>query len=183
MKNLLDALRRCVHDKNWYGAITIALTLPDICGSIDAPGRNNSKRRSVAWFDRYVANAYQIELNGDRAIFMTGRDCYALRCAALHQGTFDVSDHRARDVVDKFIFHHSELIRIHNAKQSQGKKLVIDITTFCLDIAAGVEAWEVDVACDQDDRRRGAIASLLPLHLPDASAGSVMFAHIGDLFG
>lgn len=181
MKNLLDALKRCVHDRNWYGAITIALTLPDICGSIDTPGKNNSERRSVAWFDRYVAHAYQVELNGTRAVFMTGGDCFALRCAALHQGTFDVSDQRARDVVDKFILHHSEVIRLHNVRQ--GKKLVIDITTFCLDIVAGVEAWEADVAGDPDDRRRAGIASLLPLHLPDESAGSMIFTHVGNLFG
>ncbi len=181
MKNLLDALRRCVQDKNWYGAITIALTLPDICGSIDTPGKGNSERRSVAWFDKYVAHAYRVEVDGAKFVFMTGGDCYALRCAALHQGSFDVSDQRARDVVDKFILHHSELIGIHNVRQ--GKKLVIDIATFCLDIAAGVGAWEADVARDPDDRRRSGIASLLPLHLPDQRVQGAMFAEVGNVFG
>jgi hypothetical protein len=180
MKNLLYALKRCVHDRNWYGAITIALTLPDICGSIDSPGKNNSEKRSVAWFDRYVGHAYMIEVNGVKAVFMTGRDCYALRCAALHQGTFDVSDQRARDVVDRFILHHSELMPIHKVRLD--KKLVVDITTFCLDIAAGVEAWEAEVMLDDDNRRRSRIASLLPLHLPDVSYGGLTFTKVDTLF-
>lgn len=180
MQNLLHALKRCVHDQNWYGAITIALTLPDICGSIDTPGKNNSEARSVAWFDQYVGHAYKIEVNGVKEIFMTGGDCYALRCAALHQGTFDVSDQRARDVVDRFILHHSKVIHVHNVMQD--KKLLIDLTTFCLDIAAGVENWEADVMDDADDRRRSRIASLLPLHLPDVSHGSLTFAKVDNLF-
>ena len=180
MKNLLYALKRCVHDRNWYGAITIALTLPDICGSIDTPGKSNSKTRSVAWFDRYVGHAYMIEVKGVKAVFMTGRDCYALRCAALHQGTFDVSEQKARDVVDRFILHHSEAMPIHNFQKD--KKLVIDLTTFCLDIAAGVEAWEAEVMRDGDDRRRACIASLLPLHLPDVSYGGMTFAQVDNLF-
>jgi hypothetical protein len=180
VKNLLHALRRCVHDRNWYGAINIALTLPDICGSIDSPGKNNSKERSVAWFDRYVGHAYTIEVNGVKGIFMTGGDCYALRCTALHQGTFDVSDEKARDVVDRFILHHSESVRFHNVRQD--KKLVIDLTTFCLDIAAGVEVWEAEVMQDADDRRRARIASLLPLHLPDVSYGGLTFTKVDNIF-
>ena len=180
MKNLLYALKRCVHDRNWYGAITIALTLPDICGSIDTPGKNNSEARSMAWFDRYVGHAYIDEVNGVKCVFMTGGDCYALRCATLHQGTFDVSDQRARDVVDKFILHHSVVMRFHNVRR--GKKLVIDLTTFCLDIAAGVESWEAEVMRDADDRRRSRIASLLPLHLPDVGYGNVVVATVGNLF-
>jgi hypothetical protein len=180
MKNLLQALRRCVHDQNWYGAITIALTLPDICGSIDSPGKNNSEARSVAWFDRYVGHAYMTEVNGVKGVFMTGGDCYALRCAALHQGTFDVSDQRARDVVDRFILHHSKVMYAH--KLLQGKKLVIDLTTFCTDIAAGVEAWEAEVMLDDDNRRRSRIASLLPLHLPDVSYGGLTFTKVDTLF-
>jgi len=180
MKNLINALKRCIHDRNCYGAINIALTLPDICGSIDSPGKNNSKERSVAWFDRYVGHAYMIEVNGVKCVFMTGGDCYALRCTALHQGTFDVSDEKARDVVDRFILHHSESVRFHNVRQD--KKLVIDLTTFCLDIAAGVDVWEAEVMRDADDRRRSLIASLLPLHLPDVSYGGLTFTKVGNLF-
>ena len=180
MKNLLHALRRCVHERNWYGAINIALSLPDICGSIDSLGKNNSEARSVAWFDRYVGHAYMIEVKGVKAVFMTGGDCYALRCAALHQGTFDVSDQRARDVVDRFILHHLESMPSHNVRQ--GKKLVIDLTTFCLDIAAGVEVWEAEAMRDADDRRRARIASLLPLHLPDVSYGGLTFTKVDNIF-
>ncbi len=181
MKNLLSALRRCVKEENWYAAITMALTLPDICGSIDSPGRRNSEARSVAWFDRYVSHAYRDTFEGVEYIFMTGGDCYALRCAALHQGTFDVSDQRARDVVERFILHHSGVIRFHKVRQ--GKKLVIDLTTFCLDVAAGVETWESEVMQEADNRRRSMIASLMPLHLPDVSHGNVTVATVKNLFG
>jgi hypothetical protein len=57
-----------------------------------------------------------------------------------------------------------------------------DITTFCLDIAAGVEAWEAEVMRDADDRRRSRIASLLHLHLPDVSYRGLTFTKVDNLF-
>ena len=180
MKNILTALRLCVEHQNWYGAITIALTLPDICGSIDAPGINNSKERAVAWFNQFVGQAYRDEVGGVECVFMTGGDYYALRCAYLHQGSFDVSGQNAREVVEKFIMHHSVAIRIHKVRNNG--KLVIDISTFCEDIAKGVETWEAEVRLDPENRRRALIESLMPLHLPDVHHGNMVVATIGNLF-
>lgn len=180
MENFTNALQQTIAAENWYAAITLALTLPDICGSIDNPGKNNSQLRYAAWFEKWVGNKYKIELGETKHVFMTGNDCYALRCAILHQGVDDLAGHKAREKVERFIFHHSKAIIMHCCVQD--KKLLVDIPTFCNDIIDGVVAWEVEVAGDSNNLRKSAVSNLLSLHLPDQHFGNVLFASVNNPF-
>lgn len=37
MEELMNSIRLSIKTKNWYGALTLALTLPDIAGKIEHP--------------------------------------------------------------------------------------------------------------------------------------------------
>lgn len=181
MEDFLNALRISVSTENWYAAIMIALSLPDICGSIDIPGKDKSQKRYADWFDIHVGKKYTIiSPSGEEIVFMTGNDCYALRCAVLHQGISDTMDQKAHDVVDYFRFHHSKVCHMHNLQQKG--RLLIDIPTFCNDIIEGVLEWEGVVATDSDTRRKLAISNLMKLHLPDKLVGNMIMAHIENPF-
>lgn len=76
----------------FLSAISLALTIPDVCGSRLHPNRYVHERY-VAWFDEYIAQAYLDEttliVDGkliDPRYYFDGEDCYQLRCAYLHQG-------------------------------------------------------------------------------------------------
>lgn len=142
MERLTNAIKMAVENKNWYGALTMALTLPDICGHIETPEKG-SKVRYVDWYNRYMLNKYTYFLGTDKEehIFLRGEDCYALRCSYLHQGGSNIENQRARQALSDFLFIDPpesgglmHLNQFNNALQLQ-----VDI--FCLDMANSVEEW------------------------------------------
>lgn len=54
MQQYLDSIRLSLATKNYFGAIAMALTLPDICASIEAENNETSREKYCAWFDSYV---------------------------------------------------------------------------------------------------------------------------------
>ncbi len=77
MERIIKSIEKSVENKNWYSALVLALTLPDICGKFEDKGKSSSKRYSE-WFDKYLGEEY----DG----YLSGNDCYALRCSFLHEG-------------------------------------------------------------------------------------------------
>lgn len=57
MKDIVQALEQNLKERNWYGALFIALTLPDICGKIDNP-KSRSGDRYSKWFEKYICAKY-----------------------------------------------------------------------------------------------------------------------------
>lgn len=85
-------IRKAFNAEAYLSAISLALTIPDVCGSRLHPDMYVHERY-VAWFDKYIAQAYLDEatlvVDGelvDPRYYFDGEDCYQLRCAYLHQG-------------------------------------------------------------------------------------------------
>lgn len=141
--NLISALEDALQKEAWYAAFSLMLTLPDICGKIEHPDLG-SKRRYVEWFDKYVApkHVYTPSTRHTGIIlvpipFLSGNDCYALRCAFLHSGTADLSGERVREVLSRvFVSANSGLHmnRVNNILQ-------IDVGLFGKEIIEGVREW------------------------------------------
>ena len=47
MRHFISAVNKSLENENWYAALFIALTLPDICGKIQYPYLNSSEKRYV----------------------------------------------------------------------------------------------------------------------------------------
>lgn len=141
MQHLIDAVRRSVQEKNWYAALSGALALPDIAGKLDGrPG--GSQARFVSWFNDYLLPKYTIQVSNlpEPEVYLPGKDRYALRCAYLHEGDFDITGHSARDVLERF--HFVVPLRgdtIHLNKFMLALNLQVDC--FCEEICAAVEGW------------------------------------------
>ena len=52
MNRFTDAGRRAIEDKNDYAALSLALMIPDICGSLEDPGPGKSRER----YERGLSN-------------------------------------------------------------------------------------------------------------------------------
>lgn len=157
MENFLEAMDLCAENRNWYGALFIALSLPDICGKIDNPGLRSSKERYCLWFFEYVAPAYGRSLSS--------ADCYALRCSYLHEGTDEITSQNAREMVKGFRFiapppgsNSMHCNRVDNVLQLQ-----IDI--FCGDIKYGVLTWLKRIEGDRN--KTEAILNLMTIKFYD----------------
>lgn len=155
MKTFIGSIRLAVANQNWYGALIIALILPDICGKIEFPEKSTNKRYPE-WFDKYVINKYEF---GDcyqegNTIFMSGNDCYALRCALLHEGHQDLRAQKASEKLQKiqFVVPKSENNR-HKINFSN-IEFQLEVDKFCLDICDGVEKWLSDVSDNQEIQDR-----------------------------
>ncbi len=143
MQRFVDSIRLSIRTENWYSASTLALTLPDICGWLSDP-TVGSQKRYESWFEAYLSPFYKSPFHGSDFTFLSGRDCYALRCAYLHEGTDEVLRQRAREVVSRFAFtttgSHCVLV---------DTVLLLNVQRFCADVCTGTESWARDVANDQ----------------------------------
>jgi hypothetical protein len=146
MKAFINATREAICCNNWYAALALALTMPDICGRLEDPA-SSSTHRSKRWFNTYLLDRYQMNYAGEDAprTFLNAEDFYALRCAYLHQGEFDVLDQRVRTTLTNFRF-SAPLpgMLIHCNLINHTLQLQVDI--FCEQICAGVEQWQQDVS-------------------------------------
>lgn len=148
MKDLLASIEKSLENKNWYAALAVALILPDICGKIDNPLMYSSKRYE-AWFDKYVKKYYILQESiGSASIY--GGDCYAIRCALLHEFNGDLSSHKARKILAKYKFCSPDTYKygyeVH--VRETGCEIKIRVDDFCGYICMGVNEWMRDWDCD-----------------------------------
>lgn len=170
MQDFIEAIDKSAENDNWYGALFIALSLPDICGKIEYPEENSSQRRYAAWFEKYVQPNYTHNVGAEEevTVFLSGNDCYALRCAYLHEGGYDITGQRAREVVEKFHFIVAPPgFTIHC--NTINAKLQLQIDIFCDDIKQGVLSWLEDIK--DDEKKSGANEELLKIQFPDPGGG------------
>ena len=140
MKRFTRSLRSSVAHRDWYVALTSALTLPDVCGRLIDPTAKTGTRYA-AWFDEWMGPLYTGFLGGD--------DCYALRCSYLHQGESDVKNQKASKVLTDFKFYqpHPNLF-VHRNRINNTLQLQVDV--FCLEMADAVDGWLESVQNDPD---------------------------------
>ena len=170
MRPLLESLVACADAGNWYAALCVALTLPDICARIELPNEIISHRRYADWFDTYIRRSYTRAVGPEchERTFLTGNDCYALRCAFLHEGSDDITKQKAREVVERFHFVvpppgweiHCNMV---------GAKLQLQVDIFCRDIERGVRKWLESAL--EDERKSREIETGLAIQFPNPGGG------------
>jgi hypothetical protein len=100
-----------------------------MCGAMEHPDGLANRQRFVAWFDIHVAPKY--------GGFMSGEDCYGLRCGLLHQGRLEPH----RGWYSRVIFVEPGAISgtLHN--NILGDALNIDPTIFVSDVVESALLW------------------------------------------
>lgn len=153
MNEILEALRKAVREGCWHPALALALTLPDTCAHV--AGEKQGRARYIAWCEKYLVPAYIVPLGPLRtpAVFMSGNDCYQLRCAYLHSGEFELDDPKAQTVLSRFRFVAPPIgMTIHRNRINDA--LQLQVSEFCEEMAAAVEAFLRDVSGDPDCQTR-----------------------------
>lgn len=81
----LKDMHSCMENGQYYAALTTALTLPDICASLDKNSFGNSVgERYENWMNQYFIHQNHF----DRSL--NAKDFYKLRCAYIHAGTDNI---------------------------------------------------------------------------------------------
>jgi hypothetical protein len=140
-----DGLERSIESRNWHATLVMALTLPDICVKASDPSQKTSGRRYAEWFETYVGPTYTRFVGApqyrEEIKFLSGRDCYALRCALLHEGSSDTSGQSIREALDSFQFSTPGVNGNSNHRNRVDGKLYLMVDEFAADILAGARAW------------------------------------------
>ncbi len=98
----------------YLSAISLALTIPDVCGGRISPGKG-SRERYESWFDEYVSPSYvepaeynkhssDPDCTSQLRCYFTGADCYQLRCVYLHEGSNAPHIDKGKTVLDLIQF-------------------------------------------------------------------------------
>lgn len=135
MEEFLEQIEASCKIGHFYMALFCCLALPDICGAISSEDGIAKGQRYKDWFDAFVAPNYGGNLDGS--------NCYAFRCAALHQGK---SKHKNLGYA-RIVFLVSTDINqacMHNNVLNDA--LNLDLREFCHDIVAAVRTW---MRCEQ----------------------------------
>ena len=172
MHKLINAIRNSLSESNWHSAIFITLTMPDICARLEDPTLK-SKQRYINWYSRYLKEIYAAF---EERPFLTPSDCYALRCAILHEGTTEIEDKRSREILDEICFmrpdsqglgaikpgHCTLLLNVQVNDRHFKSALCLHIDRFCEDMCVAVERWMADVASDTNTQER--LSSMLQIY-------------------
>jgi hypothetical protein len=179
MKHLTDAVRSAVKHENWHAALALALTLPDICSKANRPNAN-SRQRFIQWVDLNFSPSYTSRRPGagsvGEMVWLSGVDFYALRCAVLHEGSFDTSSHMKNEVTRVFRrFQFTSPLpngnRVH--RNIIGGKLQLEANQFALDVANTVDVWISQL--EPESNTRGRLENLMVIDSVLQADGSVRF--------
>lgn len=157
MKRFTDSIRHSLQEKNWFAALFMALSLPDICGKMENPKSKNGERYRN-WFNDNLKelsgpeNVYEsiilftpslaAELRPEEKAFyktqkldyfFTAEFCYALRNAMLHE---------ASDITGKGKVHLTPTTASFNRI---GEEIQIGVPFLCEEICKAVDKWEQKV--------------------------------------
>ena len=95
----------------------------------------------------------EMEADPVEEIWLNGADCYALRCALLHEGSDQTDRQKAKDAIDAFTFLVSSAThKEHNSRvgiAGERTYLALDVATFCTQIADAVDTWVDRVKSDR----------------------------------
>lgn len=144
VRHLLDATRRAVNDANWYAALALAFTIPDICAHLEDPSEKRVGLRYERWCKSYLEPQFTFDLGGPSPhIYVTAQDVYALRCAVLHDGNDDATTQLAKDVIDRFEFREDN--GIGTVRGDGWVRAHLQVGDFCEMTCVAAERWLDDV--------------------------------------
>lgn len=146
IKGRINDVERAFGADAFLSAISMALTIPDVCGERLYPNTAVWKRYTQ-WFDTYVAFYY---FDDEKGCYFSGTDCYQLRCVYLHEGTNALHVESGRsgyNVVQFRVFEsgvngcdHIGATRGDLAK-SEFRQVDLDLSLFIGNMKSGVEQF------------------------------------------
>ncbi|MGJ5806056.1 hypothetical protein ACSCB1_44315 [Streptomyces europaeiscabiei] len=169
MEGFFDGLEQAVRAENWHAALVMSLTLPDICAKVVTP-TGSSGRRYAAWFDEHLKPRYTSGVGPRREplVFLSGDDCYALRCTLLHEGSADITQQRARQVLELFRFYVPGKRNIRAHRNRCNDTLILMVDEFATDVLDTARAWWASLT---DEEREATRQRQLTLSDSDAMLG------------
>jgi hypothetical protein len=186
LKSLLDSVRHAIKTENWLCGLALALTLPDLCATIEGGRKVQVLVRYSKWWNENFGETYRYGESQEE--YVNGLEVYLLRCAYLRQG-IDSVDPKQVDkynrTVDKFIFIRPLSHDSSEHLKRDGISVQLDIKKFCEDICSKVTEWNQNVLNNNEAMHARAlqllkIYSMMPSNAPASGESESLFQSIQD---
>ncbi len=139
IETYVNDIKQSISNELFFPALSLALTLPDICGSIEFPNKQISERY-IGWYDRYIGNHLKEmadNISMDKP-YLSGEVVYNLRNTFLHNGHPGVDVKKIKDDgnrINKFylIVGDNPLFNevAFTIKDIQCKVILVDVSFLC----------------------------------------------------
>ena len=97
LQRLIDDINKALDNDCFFSALSLALTLPDICGKAKYPNEKSTKKRYIDWYDEYVGAYEQCPGEEGKMPYLSGEVVYSLRCSFLHQGNPNIEREKIQE--------------------------------------------------------------------------------------
>lgn len=87
---LIADVNKALEAESYFSALSLVLTLPDICGKAEYPQEKSTAKRYKDWYDEYIGKYEQCpceQSQNTEMPYLSGEVVYSLRNSLLHQGT------------------------------------------------------------------------------------------------
>jgi len=180
VKRFTDAGRRAIADDNLYAALSLALTMPDICGSLEDPGPGKSRKRYIAWCKKWLEPRFTRFLgpSKEKTVFISAEHCWQLRCALIHSGQASFDDEGSPyrfEFFDKTIGMHLNTFAI-STDSGEDRFLQIKADLFSEEVFKAADEWDTAVAPDANVQAEK--AKLLTIRSSGFTVGGVQFGSL-----
>jgi hypothetical protein len=133
LETTLQEIEKAIDAGLCYAALVVALTLPDICATLESENAYSGNREYKKWYRENLAHKFH---------HMTDEVAYSLRCGMVHQGNLQIKTKGAEPPRVIFTLPHVNAV-VHNMKMNWhgGSYLQFDAVSFCHDMIAAVRDW------------------------------------------
>lgn len=101
----ISEIQACLSAERYLAALSLALTLPDICGKAEYPGEY-SATRYIRWYNHYIGDEEKPKSVYDEDMpYLSGEVVYNFRCSFLHSGNPNIDKAKIKEErcqVDQF---------------------------------------------------------------------------------
>lgn len=154
---LIDEINEALSHNLYFAALSLVLTLPDICGKAEYPSCSPTKRY-VAWYNEYIGQYERCpcdDCNEAQMPYLSGEVVYNLRNSFLHQGTPNIDSSKIKEPsnqMDEFvlvlekknkfdIYSDSACITESNQGNIEHRSYSVNIQRLCLIITRSAKKY------------------------------------------
>lgn len=133
----IDEIHKCLESRLYLAALSLALTLPDICGRAEYPNEY-SKHRYKKWFDTFMDDYKKSNSPYSEDMpYLSGEVVYQLRCQFLHVGNPNIAPEEINTIenkIDEFELVCGDSFLGDTSSVAYGKNLNIVNRSYCLNV-------------------------------------------------
>ena len=159
IERIIGDVNKALDAEAYMAALSLVLTLPDICAKAEYGESIGNKERYTKWYDDYIGQYEKAPTERDEEVmpYLSGEVVYQLRCSVSHQGTPNIDSTKIKDEnckIDEFalviekknlldLYADSAAIaqQIYPTKDSSKRSYQVNIRRLCFIITRAAQKY------------------------------------------